>query len=119
MTILIYVLFLHWIGDFMLQSRWMANNKSHDLSALGCHVWLYTAMLGSGVFITGRYERIDFVWFCGVNALLHFTTDFFTSKATSYLWKKERVKDFFSVVGFDQFLHTVALIVTVQKWLKV
>ena len=37
-SIILALLFIHYIGDFILQSRWMAENKSKDISPLLCHV---------------------------------------------------------------------------------
>jgi len=50
------------------------------------------------------------VEFLLLNAVLHFVTDFFTSRlAVKY---KLNPRIFYSIIGFDQLIHTVTLMVT-------
>jgi ribosomal silencing factor RsfS len=49
------------------------------------------------------------VQFFLVNALLHFITDFFTSKASSSAYKEGNMKAFWGVIGFDQLIHHVTI----------
>ena len=102
---------VHWVADFVLQSRWMAENKSSRLDALSLHIGVYTAVLATAatlLFGTG----MNVLWFIVANAGLHFVTDFVTSKITSRLWQRQNVHGFFTVVGLDQLLHQVALAAT-------
>lgn len=97
----ILILFIHWVADFMLQTRWMATNKSKSNLALGMHILVYMIPLTL------------FGWlFALVNGVLHFIVDYFTSRATSYLWKKQEIHLFFIVIGLDQLLHTICLLYT-------
>jgi membrane-bound metal-dependent hydrolase YbcI (DUF457 family) len=102
------ILLFHWLGDFVLQTDWMAKNKSHDLRALGGHVLVYGFCL---LPLTGL---ICWHWVV-VNMLLHFAVDLVTSKITKYLYEKEDRHNFFVVIGFDQLLHTTILIYTFNK----
>jgi len=100
MLINIVVLFwLHFIADFLLQSSYMALNKSKDIKALAWHCLVYS---------------IPFFWFGWKFALLagilHFPVDFITSKITSRLWDKKEVHWFFVVIGFDQAVHMTVLV---------
>lgn len=36
-----YILFIHYLGDFVFQNTWMATNKSKNLLALSTHVLIY------------------------------------------------------------------------------
>lgn len=94
MTIPIMLLALHFLGDFILQSDWMAINKSKDWKALLCHTMLYSAcFVGYGAA------------FAIITCILHTLTDAITSRVTSYLWKKEARHWFFVVIGADQLIH--------------
>ncbi len=112
------LLAIHWVGDFFLQSHWMSLNKSKRNDVLAMHVGVYTATLfaGSGlifVLLGGfRYYSYEVPAFALINGILHFGTDYVTSRITSYLWRKERIHDFFVMIGVDQFIHQVTLAVT-------
>lgn len=98
---IIQVLFAHFVGDFILQSDWMAQNKSKKLYPLCTHVTVYSLPL--------------YFWgwkFALANAGMHFCIDFVTSRISSRLWAAKQVHWFFVVIGFDQFLHAACLILT-------
>lgn len=115
----------HFVGDFLLQSDWMALNKSKNTSALTTHCVIYSlCFLPFGILFTL------------VTFLLHFIVDAITSKMTSKLWfidtgpvKAEALRTtlyewatirwdrrhwFFVMIGFDQLIHYVSLWVTVK-----
>lgn len=69
------MLIAHFLGDFILQSDWMALNKSKDNGALSLHCVVY-----SMCFIPWGLK------FYVVTYLFHFMTDFVTSRITSRLW---------------------------------
>lgn len=97
----ILIMFVHWVADFIMQTRWMATNKSTSNLALGTHILVY--MIPMSIFG---------VYFAIVNGILHFIVDYFTSRGTSYLWKKKETHMFFILIGLDQFLHMVCLLYT-------
>lgn len=102
MNIFLQLSWLHFLSDFILQSDKMAINKSSSLRWLSIHIAVYSAPF------------LYFGWrFAIANAIAHFATDFFSSRATSYLWKKEKRHWFFVVIGLDQALHLTALFLTV------
>ena|SRR5215467_3687201 len=110
---LIALLAVHWLADFVLQSHWMSVNKSKRLDALALHVITYTATLSVGsALIFGVQDLGLLLVFIGVNGILHFATDYVTSRITSRLWQQQREHLFFVVVGFDQLIHQVTLIAT-------
>jgi len=134
LLLVLQILFAHWVSDFVLQSHWMATNKSRDWLALTAHAVTYTVsmLLIMFVFITatmyfntepGTLGSILFVFFpvtvayfvavwAVINGVLHFITDAVTSRITSKLWQKGDMHNFFVVVGFDQLLHYVCLFAT-------
>ena len=107
------VILLHFIFDFVLQSHWMASNKSKNNTALFCHVSVYTIGLCLIGMMFGEDNLIGVYWVLG-NAALHFATDYTTSRITSKLFAKDW-HNFFVVVGIDQVLHYVTIFSTL--WL--
>jgi hypothetical protein len=108
------LLAVHWVADFVLQTHWQATNKSKSLSALGQHIATYGAVLAVGttiIFWSSPWGPL----FVLINALAHMGTDYVTSRITSRLWVQQRWHDFFVVVGLDQLVHHLTLIVTM--WL--
>jgi hypothetical protein len=110
------VLLLHFIGDFVLQTRWMAENKSRRFTALTAHVLTYGATLWVGLVVAKR-PWLDVTYFAGSNLAIHFVVDAVTSRITAYWWKKQNLYAFFTTIGFDQFLHAVTLLWTVHLFL--
>jgi len=113
------LLFVHWVGDFVLQSHWMSVNKSKRVDALLLHAATYTGVLlvGAGL-ILGIRQIESLLLFVGANGFLHLATDFVTSRITSRLWQQKREHDFFVVVGLDQLIHQVTLAITLWYILK-
>jgi hypothetical protein len=119
-TIPISLLVLHFIGDFLLQSNWMALNKSKSWRALLAHCAVYSAcFLPFGLA------------FAGITFLGHVLTDAVTSRITSKLWFFEQAAGgvnewhyipggkrhwFFVTIGADQLIHYAALTAT-YAWL--
>lgn len=103
MLIYIYLLFIHWLADFVLQNDWMAQNKNKNLFALSTHVLIYYFIL-----LIGTFNSLWAFFNCG----LHFLIDFVTSKINAKLWQNKKIHWFFVSVGFDQFLHTAILLLT-------
>lgn len=112
-----YVLLLavHWVADFVLQTHWQASNKSKRLDALAKHVGVYTLTLAVGSAIVFG-QSSGWVYFVLANGILHFTTDFFTSKWSSKLYAKQDWHNFFVVIGFDQLIHQATIAITLW-WL--
>ena len=118
-VLVLWVIFAHWVADFVCQTHWQASNKSKNWNALTRHVASYTAIMSALCF------PLFFGWsvwpgrlaiFAGVTFVVHFCTDAITSRITSRLYAKGDWHNFFVVVGFDQFLHYTQLFLTVA-WL--
>lgn len=118
MWVFIYILLVHWFSDFILQTRHMATRKSSSIYYLTLHVgiysistflfWLPFLFLIPKVTIT-----ILFIAFI-VTFGSHWLTDFITSKITTRFYKSEKFYEFFSTIGFDQWLHALTLFSTYQ-----
>jgi hypothetical protein len=113
----IALLFIHWVGDYLLQTNEMATRKSQSFKWLTVHVLLYTAALLVGVLLlipVGVIPVENIVTFVGVNGALHWITDLVTSRIGYRVSDTPRI--YYPLIGFDQFLHAVTLLVTLQ-WL--
>lgn len=88
----------HFIGDFILQSDKTAKDKSKSNAVLGKHVLMY----GIPFLWLG-------IWFYVITVVLHFIIDYFTSRASSYMYNRD-IHWFFVIIGFDQMLHMISLV---------
>jgi len=107
------LLVVHWIADFVLQTHWQATNKSKNNVALSHHVLVYTACLGAVSALLFGPGRLWLLFVAG-NGLLHFVTDYCTSRVSSRLYAKQDWHNFFVVVGFDQVIHQLCLAATMS-----
>lgn len=120
---------IHTLADFMLQTRWQAQNKSHNMIALAGHVLTYSIAMGiMGLFliIPFGFEKyfINWVYWILFNFAAHFLTDFVTSRILSYNYGKMIAfqsegnsfksdfyqKLFWSWIGNDQMIHILSLV---------
>ena len=116
----IVLLAAHWVADFVLQTNWQATNKSKNCKALSGHVLSYTGVLLLVSFFVlgfdtnaGMFVIRPILWaFVLLNGVLHFCTDYVTSRITSKLYVKQDWHNFFVVIGFDQLIHQTTLAVT-------
>jgi hypothetical protein len=112
--LLLYIMFGHWIADFVLQSDRMAKGKSTSFYWLTTHVYVYvlfmaftTAFILGTVFTPGAWT----IWLL-INGVAHWITDYFTSRCSSHFFKKNDYHNGFVVIGWDQYLHLAFLVVT-------
>lgn len=105
MWIIVWLMFAHWVSDFVLQKHKWAVNKSKSVVALTKHVLTYTIGMILATSIVGN-PVIGLVI-----GLLHWPVDFVTSKITSRLYADEQYHNFFVVVGFDQWIHLTTIVV--------
>jgi hypothetical protein len=113
--ILIWVLFVHFLSDFVFQSDWMARNKSKDVVPLFVHSSTYGIVMGLCLWLFGLGLPFHLVLaYCVINSCAHFWVDFVTSKLNSKLWTAKKVHWFFVSVGFDWYLHTTILLLSLK-----
>lgn len=106
----IYILFLHWIADFVCQTSWMAHNKSKNGQALGLHVLVYTLVMFFGLNILYR-DIWYLLTYVAVNGFVHLYIDLVSSQITAY-YKDVNRHAFFACIGLDQFIHGATLLLT-------
>lgn len=104
--ILALILSTHYVADFLLQSSWMAENKSKAWKPLLAHVGVYTLCL----------VPFGLQW-ASVNGEVHLLVDYFTSRASARLFRRNEYHWAFAVIGLDQLIHALTLFGT-WEWLS-
>jgi hypothetical protein len=98
---ILYLLFIHWIADFVCQPDVIAQNKSKDNLALFFHCVIYWAIFWFGTF--------NFIY-AFLLALIHFPIDYITSRLNSKLYAEGKIHEFFISIGFDQWIHFATIL---------
>lgn len=111
----LFIIFVHWVSDFVLQTHHMSTRKSSSNYYLTLHVIVYTfstIVLWSFILpLLSVKLAAGPVWLAFLLIFVtHWITDYFTSRRTSKLYKEEKYHDFFVVIGFDQVLHYTQLL---------
>lgn len=114
----IVLLVAHFIGDFVCQSRMMADNKSKNIWWLLTHGIIYSIILFILMFIFTSYGTIPLILFSLFNGLIHIIFDKLSSTCTSKYYKQKQFYRMFTVIGFDQLLHLVTLLLTTYWFLS-
>jgi len=97
--LILILIWVHFFADFILQSDYIAINKSKSVVVLAIHCMLYAVC-----FIP---FGLDFALATG---LAHFLVDFFTSRLSAKLYQMDERHSVFVTIGFDQAIHLSALI---------
>jgi len=112
---LLLAFFIHFIADFILQSREMGEKKSSSFKWLSKHIGI--------IFICFLPFGIEFA-LC--NAFIHMLIDaciWNIYKITVYIRDKKATKEnweywkdgwFYDTIGFDQFLHGATIILLME-----
>lgn len=95
---IIFVVWLHFVGDFIFQSDNMALKKSESFIWLLAHCLTY----GIPLLLVGWRFALG-------NAVLHLFVDFFTSKINKRLFAAGKRHWFFVCIGADQAIHMTCL----------
>ena len=119
-----YIFGLHYIGDFLLQPYWIKLQKNTSISVMLLHIIFYSLTLLGGLLFFFSYElALNYV---GVNALLHLGVDammgkFITSNSSKLKIDPDETKPTherlnvwgpIALLGFDQLMHQICLILT-------
>lgn len=105
----IYILFSHFVADFLFQNDKMGNNKGKSIKWLSIHVATYTTVLYLLMLIPFHAFGTDLLKWVVLNGAIHWCVDFCTSKITGYFYSKQKYRWFFHTIGLDQFLHGATL----------
>jgi hypothetical protein len=115
MKLIAYAIFLHFIADFLLQSREMGKNKSHDLFYLLMHVMIqWLVMFGGLLFMLNPVAAYQIA---AINAFIHGLIDWniwrYYKRWVKFRFGNPKEQEFkywedsgfYSTIGFDQMLH--------------
>lgn len=105
LTPIYIILVLHFLGDFYLQSNKIAENKYKCGKELFTHGIIYFFVF---VLINPLYALI--------NAIIHIIIDGITSNISKIMYEQGKIHEFFLVLGLDQLLHTLTLLITFSKF---
>jgi hypothetical protein len=110
-NIFIFILVIHFLADFALQTHEQAQKKSESNKWLTYHVTTYSVTwLVSMLFFTNSIPLA--ISFACITFLCHWATDWATSRIGKPFWKNNDFHNGFVVVGADQVLHYIQLIYT-------
>ena len=98
LSVLVLLVLMDFVADFIFQSDYIAINKSSNNWVLALHVFLYSLpFLYFGVA------------FAAVTFLLHFATDFVSSRVAGHFYRNDQRHWFFVTIGADQAIHMISL----------
>jgi len=106
----IFMILIHFLADFGLQTHEQAINKSSSNKFLFYHVGVYSLIWLLATMSLGWKCLI----FAGITFVLHFITDYITSRISKPFFAKNDYHNGFVVVGFDQVLHMLQLFYTIK-----
>jgi len=107
----LFILLIHFLGDFGLQTHDQATNKSSSDKWLFYHVGVYSIIWFLATWIWFGAADKAFA-FAITTFVCHFLTDFITSRIGKPFWENKDFHNGFVVVGFDQILHYIQLYLT-------
>jgi hypothetical protein len=106
-----FILLIHFLADFALQTHEQASKKSSSLVHLHQHVMTYSLTWLFAIWIwTSNIESALVFWV--ITYAAHFATDFVTSRAAKTYFDQQDYHNGFVVVGADQVLHYIQLVLT-------
>lgn len=117
--VLFGILIVHWIADFICQTDEMAKGKSSSWDCLLSHTGVYSLVwfltIGSICIWNSGIEGVGYrmlVCFPIITFICHTATDYYTSRIVKGFFEKGDTHNGFVIIGLDQILHYVQLILT-------
>ena len=109
--VILFILLIHFLADFGLQTHDQATGKSTSAKWLTYHVGVYSIVWLLASWFYFDDFRIALI-FSSITFICHWITDWLTSRIGKPFWDKQDFHNGFVVVGFDQVLHYVQLLLT-------
>ncbi len=121
---IISILFIHFVADFLIQSKSLTQNKSKNNFPEFIHIVVYSLILLIPSFFI--FKSLELAWYFAIlNGVLHYCVDYITSKLSSYIYKTNQIDTNFlpsgslwPIIGFDQFLHSFMLLFTLFYFME-
>lgn len=117
MEIFLLIIVVHWVADFIFQAEKWSLGKSKSLPPLLKHTITYSTIWVLPALIMTN-DLVGCIEFFLITFIFHTITDYFTSRIVRKRFDKKHygspIPNFgaFTVIGFDQVLHYVQLILT-------
>lgn len=122
---LVILFVIHFISDFLLQSREIGEKKSKEIKYLCIHFYIiFVSFTLLNIFIFDFYNNILFALIYG---FIHCLQDWYVWRLYKWIikmktndienyqyWKDSK---FYSTIGFDQLLHFIEIIL-IYNWIK-
>lgn len=112
---ILYLLFAHWVADFLCQTTEMGSKKSKDTGILLSHTFTYTIVFML-FFLPILWVPVPRVLIFGlVTFICHTIQDYITSRITSKRFSQGLYNGWtgaFTIIGLDQWLHFVQIFIT-------
>jgi len=100
-SLLLLIVWVHFIADFILQTNYIALNKSKYTECLLIHCGIYSVPF----LIFGLEYAL-------LNGVLHFVVDYFSSAITTVFYATDKRRYFWVTIGCDQAIHMTCLVLT-------
>lgn len=112
-NLFLFILLIHFLADFGLQTHDQATNKGKSDKWLFYHVGVYSLIwfIASFIWFNNFSQALLFSMYTFV---FHFATDCITARIGKPFWDKGDFHNGFVVVGFDQILHYIQLYYTFE-----
>ena len=113
-----FIMFAHWIGDFLLQKNKKKTRKkikNKNLKHLLPHTLIYTIVLTLSVLILQFINKwnSNLILFFFITYITHFVIDLLITKINEKNLKKNDRHKYFLTIGIDQFIHYSILFATI------
>lgn len=111
----LYILIIHYLGDFALQTHNQAVNKSISNKFLTLHVIVYSLVWWVAMITVHQITQwglIRCTTFAIITFIMHWITDYCTSRISKPFFAKGDYHNGFAMVGADQIFHYIQLYFT-------
>lgn len=106
-----FIMFGHWIADFIFQTEWMANKKHEEWIPLLVHSAVYALTVTLVLWLTLLHVTIMEAKVAFIMLFVsHAAIDWITSRINYMLWQDGLVRQFFCCIGLDQWMHLTILL---------
>lgn len=117
--LLLYILLIHFLADFALQTHHQAVNKSTDVMQLTYHCLVYTFIWALAVLGLPFVMGPSYFGFICYTFITHYITDYCTSRIGKPYWENQDFHNGFVIVGIDQIIHYITLYISLKYILNI
>lgn len=114
----VFILLIHFLGDFGLQTNDQATKKSTSEHYLFLHVGTYSLVWLIAIYAMLGNMSFTFL-FAFITFICHYLTDFITSKISKKFFDANDYHNGFVTIGFDQMTHVIQLLFTYELLLTI